>query len=263
MNKTALITGASSGIGKELALIHASKGGDLVLIARRKELLLKLKKDIEERFNVNVLVHSIDLTKPNAAEDIFKNIKEQNIEIDYLINNAGFGGYGEFVSRDLNKDLEMIDLNIKSVVSLTHFFLKEMIKKGSGKIMNVGSSAGFLPGPFQSVYYATKSFIINFSEAIYEEVKSKNVTITVLCPGYTKTEFKDIASMDGTFVTKITGTSPDKVAKYGYKAMEKGKLIAIYPHYLSFFIKFLLPFTPTKLKIKVSRKLMEKTKIKK
>jgi short-subunit dehydrogenase len=263
MGKTALITGASSGIGKELTLYHASKGGNLVIVARRENLLNELKTYIKSRYNVKVKVIAIDLTKPESPERIGKILNDEDIEIDYLINNAGFGGYGKFNTRELNIDLNMIDLNIKALVSLTHIFLNKMIKRNYGKIMNIASSAGFLPGPLQSVYYATKAFVISFSEGISEELKDKNITITTLCPGYTETEFKDIASMNGSYITKITGVSPKKVAIYGYKAMEKGRLIAIYPRYLSFLIRYLLPFFPEKLKIKLSKKLMEKGKIKK
>ncbi len=263
MTKTALITGASSGIGKELALYHASRGGNLIIVARRENLLNELKADISSRYNVKVKVIATDLTKPDSPNKIWKILEEENIEIDYLINNAGFGGYGDFASRELDTDLKMIDLNIKTLVSLTHLFLNKMRNKNSGKILNVASSAAFLPGPLQSVYYATKAFVVSFSEGISEELKDKNITVTILCPGYTETEFKDTASMNGSYITKITGASPRKVAIYGYKAMEKGRLIAIYPRYLSFLIRYILPFSPEKLKIKLSRKLMEKSKIKK
>ena len=167
---TALITGASSGIGAALAQYHASKGGDVILTARRAEQLNALKLEIETAHGVSAHVFALDLTAEVGAADLHAQIKAAGLSVDILINNAGFGGQGEFVERSLEADLGMIDLNVKALVALTHLVANDMVEQGSGKILHVGSTAGFMPGPLQATYFATKAFVNSFSQALDEEL---------------------------------------------------------------------------------------------
>jgi short-subunit dehydrogenase len=243
MKKLALITGASSGIGKELARIHASKNGDLILVARRIEELEKLKLELESQFKVKVWVIEQDLTATNAATNVYNFTKNNKLEIDYLFNNAGFGGHGFFVDRPIAKDLEMIDLNISALVELSHLFLQDMKKRKSGKILNTASTAGFLPGPLQATYFATKAFVVSFSEALAHELKPYNISITALCPGPVKTEFEKTAGMTGGNLFE-KAASAKSTAEKGYRAMEKGKVICISDPVLNVLIQYIIPFIP-------------------
>ncbi|MBE0661247.1 MAG: SDR family oxidoreductase [Bacteroidales bacterium] len=229
MNKTALITGASSGIGLELVKIHARHGDNLVLVARNKVKLNELKNEIEKAHKVTVHLIVKDLSVKDAALEVFNEVQSQGISIDYLINNAGFGHLGAFVGNPWEKEEQMIQLNITALVHLTKLFLPEMIARESGKIMNVGSVASFMPGPFMAVYYATKAFVLSFSEAINNEVRDKGVSVTALCPGPTESGFQDVADMKGIkLVEKFKMPSSKEVAEFGYKAMMKGKPVAIH-----------------------------------
>jgi len=254
MKKTALITGASSGIGKELAIIHASKGGDLVLVARRESQLNELKEELITKYNVKVEVIAIDLMKPHAAKILFDKIKEKKIEIEYLFNNAGLGGYGKFHDRKLDLELDMIQLNIVALTELTHLFLPEMIRRKKGKILNTASTAGFLPGPMQSVYYATKAYVVSFSQGIARELKNSDVTVSALCPGPVQTGFEDAAGMSGSGLFK-NAENPSSTARKGYKGMEKGKLIIITNRTLSFTLNWIMPFAPRKFVLRSVEKL--------
>jgi short-subunit dehydrogenase len=246
MKKLSLITGASSGIGKELARIHASKNGDLILVARRIEELEKLKLELEEQFKIKVWVIEQDLTVKNAAANVYNFAKNNNLEIDYLFNNAGFGGHGFFVDRPIEKDLEMIRLNVSALVELSHLFLQDMKKRKSGKILNTASTAGFLPGPLQATYFATKAFVVSFSEALAHELKPHNISVTALCPGPVKTEFEKTAGMTGGNLFE-KAASAKSTAEKGYRAMEKGKVICISDPILNFLIQYIMPFIPKAL----------------
>jgi uncharacterized protein len=257
MKKTALITGASNGIGKELAIIHAKNKGDLVLVARRMNLLEELKTELEKQFGISVKLIAKDLSKREAAKEIYDEIKAEGIQIDYLINNAGFGGYGKFHERSAGDDLSMIDVNVVSSTMLSKYFLPDMVKRNSGKIMNVASTAAFMPGPLQAVYFATKAFVISLSQALADEVSDTNVTITALCPGATATGFAKKADIENTALFK-KAASAESVALKGYNAMLKGKRVIITDGPQKFLIKFLIPFAPMKMVMKVTRKLQEK-----
>ncbi|WP_462280598.1 SDR family NAD(P)-dependent oxidoreductase [Salinivirga cyanobacteriivorans] len=226
MKKVALITGASSGIGKELAIIHAEKGGDLVLVARSRDKLETLKNELEQKYNVQVMLIVKDLTKQEAPKEVFTEVKNAKIDIDYLINNAGFGGIGKFHERDWEKDLSMINLNITALTALTRFFLPDFVNRNSGKILNVSSTASLMPGPLQAVYYASKAYVTYFSNAIAQELHDTNVTVTTLMPGATETEFGAVSGMDKTVLFDKTANAR-KVAEDGYKGMMKGKLDVI------------------------------------
>lgn len=254
MKNVALITGASSGIGMELAKIHASYGRDLILVARREVELEKLKSELEIQYSVQIEVIPTDLMKLNAAKELFQKVKEKNIQVDYLINNAGLGGYGKFHNRDLKKELEMIQLNVIVLTELTHLFLPEMIKRKSGKILNVASTAGFMPGPLQTVYFATKAYVVSFTQGVAQEVCKEGVTLTALCPGPVHTGFEKEAGMAGSGLFK-NATTASSTAKKGYKAMEKGKLIIISNAPLKFLLNWVLPLMPRRFILRMVEKM--------
>ncbi len=255
---TALITGASNGIGLELAKIHASKGGDLVLVARNKPNLDKLKAEIERQYKVKVYNICKDLSTYNSAQEVYDEIKMQNIQIDYLINNAGFGDFGMFVETDWHKEEQMINLNITTLTQFTKLYLKDMVVRRNGRIMNVASTAAFQSGPTMAVYYATKAYVLSFSEAISNEVGDKGVTITTLCPGATASGFQAAAAMEESALVKGRKLpSANEVAEYGYKAMMKGKVVAIHG-LVNYIMANSVRFLPRALVVKITRKVQAK-----
>jgi len=255
--KVALITGASTGIGKELAYIHAEKGGNLIILARNKEKLEALKAEIEQKFEVKVMVIASDLSKAGAAEEVYNKVKTSGTEVDYLINNAGFGGRGKFHERDWAIDMSMINLNIVALTELTRFFLPDFVQRNSGKILNVSSTASLMPGPLQAVYFATKAYVTSFSNAIAEELHDTNITVTALLPGATETEFASTAGFDNKGMFK-NAAGARRVAEDGYNGMLKGKLDVISG--ISFSQKLMMPATklaPKKFVLKTIRKMQE------
>lgn len=257
MKKIALITGASSGLGKEFAKIHAKKGGDLVIVARSKDKLLALKEELEKKYKIHVSVIEKDLTDKDAAQEVYNFVKFSKIEIDYLINNAGFGGIGKFHERDWENDLSMIQLNIVALTALTRKFLPDFVAKNKGKILNVSSTASLMPGPMQAVYFATKAYVTSFSNAIAEELYDTNITVTALMPGATETDFGKTSGMDKTDLFKSTA-DPKEVAKDGYDAMIDGDLEIISG--VSFAQKMMMkaiPITPKSVLLKQIRKMQE------
>jgi short-subunit dehydrogenase len=226
--ETALISGASSGIGYELARIMGASGHDLVLVARSTSRLMEIKKELETKFKILVHVIGKDLSLEHAPAEIAAELSAQNMTIDILVNNAGFGGFGEFWESDWKKEKEMIDLNIRSLTEMTKLFLPGMVKRKNGKVMNLGSTASFQPGPLMAVYYASKAYVLSFSEAIAEELRGTGVTVTCLCPGPTTSGFQAAASIEDSKLVKGKKLPSSKqVAEYGYKAMMKGKVVAI------------------------------------
>lgn len=250
MKNTALITGASSGIGKELARIHAKNNGDLILVARRLDLLQSLKEELEAAFSVQVLIFELDLTELNAGSKLVDLINQKNIKISYLFNNAGFGGYGDFVEREIKSDLEMIQLNVSALVELTHGIANQMIKNGGGKILNTASTAGFLPGPLQATYFATKAFVVSFSQALNQELRTKKVSVTALCPGPVQTEFITVAGMSKSKMFQ-GAKSAEYTAQKGYNAMMNDKLICISEPSLHFLINYMLWMVPRRMVLKM------------
>ena len=214
---TALITGASSGLGVHFARLFARDGHSLVLVARRKELLDDLAKELK----VPCEVIAMDLGVPGAGQRLF----EQVPQVDFLVNNAGFGSQGRFSQLPLARELQMLDLNIRTLVELTHLYLPGMLARRSGKILQVGSTAGFQPGPYMSTYYASKAFVNSFSEALNEELKGSGVSCTVLCPGATATEFAKAAGTEQSklFRFEFLLASAPRVAQIGYEAMLRGQ----------------------------------------
>lgn len=257
MNKTALITGASSGIGKELAIIHAKNGGDLILVARREDKLNELKKDLEQQYKVEILIISKDLSDLTAQKEIYDEVTKQGIEIEYLMNNAGFGAIGKFHEIDLQRQVEMINLNITSLTILTRLFLPDFVKRNSGKILNTSSTASFMPGPLQAVYFATKAYVTSFSNALSEELSDTNVTVTNLMPGATESEFGATSGMDKTEMFDTTATAYS-VAIDGYNGMLNTKIDVVSG--LTFMQKVMMagiPFMPKKMVLKQIRKMQE------
>ena len=251
MSETALITGASSGIGLELADIMASNGINVVLTARSEEKLNALKQRIEQNHTAKAYVIAADLTDEQTPELIYNKINELNLNIHYLINNAGFGDYGYFHNANWSKQAGMIDLNIKSLTHLTHLFSRPMIERGQGKIMNVASTASFQAGPLMSVYYATKHYVLAFSEAIAEELEDFGITVTALCPGPTESGFQSKAEMEESrLINTFTMPSSREVANYGYRAMMKGKRVAVHG-WLNKILVQSIRFTPRKLASKI------------
>ena len=216
-------------MGVEFARIHASKGDNLVLVARSTDKMNVLKAELIKEFGISVLVIGKNLTSQTAVREIFDALKAKKIKIDYLINNAGFGDFSSFAQCDWDKQSDMINLNVMALTYLTRLFLPEMIKNKYGKIMNVASTAAFQPGPTMSVYFATKAFVLSFTEAIANELKGTGVTATALCPGATNTGFKENASLDNSNLFKGNQIATSKeVAEFGYKAMMKGKTVVIH-----------------------------------
>ena len=258
MNKTALITGASGGIGLELAKIHASKGDHLVLIARSKDKLDAIKKELEATYQVKVYTIAKDLGLDAAAQEVYDETQGQKIKIDYLINNAGFGDYGMFCETDWNKEAQMIRLNIATLTHFTKLYAKEMVRQGAGKIMNVASTAAFQPGPGMAVYFATKAYVLHFSEAINYELREKGVSVTALCPGATESGFWTAAAAEESKLVKGRKLPSSRdVAEYGYKAMMKGKAVAIHG-LLNYILANSVRFTPRALVVFITGKIQRK-----
>lgn len=257
MKNTALITGASGGIGLEFANIHAEKGFNLVITARSEDKLNTLRQDLQVKHGVSVDVIVADLSHQDAPQKIFTEIQERGIEIEYLINNAGFGGHGAFVDRNWKDDESMIDLNIKALTELTHLFLPQMLQRNSGKILNVASTAGFIPGPLQAVYYATKAYVLSLSEALAEEVYGTKVTVTALCPGPVATGFAKRGDLENLEAFK-NAKSPRSVAECGYKAMIDGKRVVINQWDIQLMLYWIVPLLPRSWVARISKRFMEK-----
>lgn len=222
-NKAVLITGASSGIGCELAKLFAKDGYNLVLIARDEKKLKEIKNYLKVNFNIEVTLIKKDLAKLEAAKEIFDEIQESGIEIDILINNAGAGYCGLFHEINIEKDIQMLQLNINSLTYLTKLFSREMVKKKKGKILNVASTGAYQPGPYIAVYYASKAYVLSFSEAIENELKDYGITVSVLCPGATKTEFSKNAGKKDI----KNSMSAEAVASIAYREFKRGKRLIV------------------------------------
>lgn len=226
MNKIAMITGASSGLGWEFSQIYAREGYDLLVVARNEGKLFKLKNELESKYHNHVWVYAQDLSKPDAAYEVYNYTLEHKLHVDVLVNNAGFGDFGFFWKVDSQKQYELLQVNIVALVQLTRYFLPEMIERKNGKILNLSSVAAFSAGPKMSLYYASKEFVRSFSEAIAEEVRGTGVTVTALCPGPTSTGFEQAADMkNSNMFTLFKPASAKEVAEAGYKATQKGKVL--------------------------------------
>jgi len=219
--KATLITGASSGIGETFARKLAAQGHDVLLVARSEDKLIALCNELGLNHNVRAQYFVADLSQPDAPARLLEETRERNLEIDLLINNAGFGSMGEFGKLDLNRELNMIDLNVRSLVELTHLFLQPMRQRGSGSIINVASTASFQPVPFMATYAATKAFVLSFSEALWEENRTYGVKVMALCPGVTETSFFEASRMKRP-PGRVIQTS-EQVVDVALRALKRGK----------------------------------------
>jgi short-subunit dehydrogenase len=257
MKNTALITGASSGIGKELATIHAEQGGNLILVARTKDKLNEVKAELEKKHKVRVHTIAKDLSADGAAKELFKEVQSLGIQVDYLMNNAGFGLVGKFHELPWSRQMQMINLNMVALTELTYLLLPSMVARNSGKILNTASTAGLIPGPLQAVYFASKAYVLSFSNAIAEELYDKDITVTALMPGATETGFAKTSGVDKTAIYN-NPSSARSVAEDGYNAMIAGKLDVISVSSRAEKIQLsLVPFFPKKMILKTTRQMQE------
>ncbi|TPG38645.1 SDR family oxidoreductase [Sphingomonas koreensis] len=224
---TALITGASAGLGTHFALALAAEGHDVILVARRRDRLDQLAQLIRTKHGVGAHVLVADLAKKNAVAKVVEAVSLQGLSVDLLVNNAGYGARGAFAGLDRQMQARMIDLNCRSLMELTHAFLPDMLAAKRGAILNVASTAAFQPGPWMAVYYATKAFVLSFSEALHEEVKDRGVRVSALCPGPTRTEFAEIADMGDSELFKRFASDPQKVVADGLKALKANRAVMV------------------------------------
>lgn len=255
--ETALITGASSGIGLDLAQLMAPNF-DLIITARNQAALEKIAQELQAH-GTHVHVIPADLTLPEAPQQIFAEIERRGLPVDILINNAGFGSYGAFAESDPKTSLDMVEVNIAALTALTRLALPGMIQRKRGRIMNVASTAGFQPGPLMAVYYATKAYVIMFSEAIANELKGSGVSVTCFCPGATATNFAERAKMEESRLFKMGAMKSKDVALVGYKGMMAGKGLVI-PGIINKTLAMSVRFSPRKMVTAISRSLQEKAK---
>ncbi len=251
-NKTALITGASTGIGYELSKLFARAGYNLVLVARSASRLEEIAQDFQQKYSILVKVMVYDLSKP-VAEDIYTQLKSTPIEV--LVNNAGSSVYGAFSTTELEKELQIIQLNLTSLTSLTKLFLKDMLERRRGRILNVASTGSFVPGPLNAVYCATKAYVLSFSEALAEELQGTGVTVTALCPGQTLTEFQKRAKVENTRLFQFAPMQPAPVAEAGYRGLMSGKRLVI-PGFTNQIIAFLPRLFPRRVVAQMSKYFM-------
>ena len=256
--KATLITGATGGLGCCFALEFAKHGSNLVLVARNEEKLNKLKKEVQDLYKVDVFTFACNLQDHEAPKQIREFTDSKDLFINILINNAGFAEFGEFAKTDINRHLEMVDVNVRSLVELTHIYVQDMIKNKEGKIMNLASIASFCAGPYMGTYYASKAYVRLFSEALAKELKKTGVTVTALCPGTTATGFEKAAHLDNSKLFRtLRVATPEKVATYAYKKCMQGKEVAIHGTTNKILI-FSLRFVPRKFARSVIVKIQEK-----
>ncbi len=243
MRKTALITGASAGFGVEFARLFARHHNDVILTARRADRLAELAASLEAEYQINTHVIVADLAAHDGARELFDEVQERGLEVEYLVNNAGFGTFGAFVETDPDESMDLVRVNIAALTELTALFLPAMVERRSGRVLNVASAAAFQPGPLMATYYASKAYALHFSEALNEELEGKGVSVTALCPGPVMTEFQQVAGMETSgLVLNKRLVSIEEVVEAGYDAMMHGKayvIPGIGPKLLSFGVRFM------------------------
>ena len=259
--KTALITGASFGIGLELARIFAREGYNLVLVARSADKLRQLASELEKAYGTRSLILAVDLTEPGASAYVLDQTTRAEIDVDVLVNNAGFGQYGLFAENDLEECLRQIQLNVTTLTHLTRLYLPLMMervrtKQATGRILNVASTAAFQPGPLMAVYFATKAYVLHFSEALANELNGSGVTVTSLCPGATATEFHKRANATSMNLLKFGAMDAHTVAEDGYRAFVAGKPVAI-SGFKNWLLAQSVRFSPRRLVTAIARKTQE------
>lgn len=257
VGRTALITGASLGIGREIAQLFAQDGYHLALVARNSAKLAEFANELQGQFGISAKSFPLDLSAESAPQFLFDQLARESVPIDVLVNNAGYGKLGMFAEIPLQESLGQIQLNITALTSLTKLFLQPMIERKSGKILNVASTAGFQPGPLMAVYYATKAFVISFSEALANEVRGSGVTVTCLCPGATDTNFQKRAGTERTnLFRRMRPMNAETVARDGYRALMKGKPLVISGG-RNWLLAESLRVSPRRLVTALSRKVLE------
>ncbi len=256
---TAVITGASSGIGLELARLAARDGHPLALVARSRGRLEQLAGELAAAYGVECTVIAADLTDPGAPREIHDTCLRLAAPVEVLVNNAGFGGWGQFVETDLSLELDMVQVDVVALLHLTKLFARDMVKRGRGRILNVASTASFQPGPLMAVYYASKAFVLSFSEAIASELSGTGVTATALCPGSTRSEFQKRAGIEGARVVSgwVKMMSSAEVARAGWTAMKRGRHVVV-PGLVNKAGIHAVRFVPRRLITRVVRKLQER-----
>jgi len=256
--KTALVTGASSGIGRELAKLLAGEGHDVVLVARRRDRLEELARELAARHGVSARVIAKDLEDPAAPAEIFEELETERIAVDILVNDAGLGIYGRFWETDLARQLAVIGVNLVALTNLTGLFLPGMVSRRKGKILNVSSTAAFQPGPYMAVYYATKAYVLSFSEALAEDLAGTGVTVTALCPGPVLTEFQSAAGIEDTWLFRgPLVMDPRRIARAGWAGAKRGKRVVI-PGLGNKLLKEVVRFSPRRLVTAVARRIQKK-----
>jgi short-subunit dehydrogenase len=254
---TALVTGASGGIGEELARLFAADGHDLVLVARSEEKLKLLAEELGAKHNVAARVVASDLSRPEAPREIFDALEREGVRVDALVNNAGIGSWGLFVETDLNQELELLQINVVALTHLTKLFLPAMIARGSGYVCNVASTAAFQPGPLMAVYYASKAYVLSLSEALANECEGTGVRVSALCPGPTETGFVAAAGMSESKLFDRGAMTAREVALAGYRGLFAGKTIVI-PGTRNALVARTVGFMPRRLVTKVVRGIQER-----
>ena len=256
--KTALITGASGGIGYEFAKLFARNGYNLVLVARSKQKLIQVADNLKEQFGISIKIIAKDLAIPTSPEEIFTEVQQESINIQVLVNNAGFATYGFFSETNLDAELQMMQVNVVSLTHLTKLFLNNMLKQGEGKILNVASTAAFQPGPLMAVYYATKAYVLSFSEAIANELSGSGVTVTALCPGPTESGFQKRANMEQSkLVSGKKIMDAETVAIIGYHGLMKNERVVI-PGLKNQLLALSIRFTPRNMVTQIVRSMQNK-----
>jgi len=256
--QTVLITGASAGLGYEFAKLFAYDHYDLVLVARNGPRLQQIAEELHRQFGISAQPVALDLSEPDAPQSLFDQLQREDLPIDVLVNNAGYGKFGEFLENPLAESLGQIQLNIAALTALTRLFLPALVARGSGKIMNVASTAGFQPGPLMAVYYASKAYVISFSEALANELSGSGVSVTCFCPGATDTEFQKRAGTEGTRLFKqLRPMDAKTVARDGYRALMAGKTLAI-SGFKNWLLAESVRFAPRRVVTSISRWVTEK-----
>jgi short-subunit dehydrogenase len=255
--QTALITGASGGIGYELAKLFAQDRYNLVLVARSAETLNQLAAELQTQHGVRVTVAPVDLAEPSAPRFLFDQLRREGINVDILVNNAGFGTFGEFAQVPEKEILDQIQLNITALTRLTKLFIPPMLERRSGRIMNVASTAAFQPGPLMAVYYATKAYVLSFSEALANELRGSGVTVCCFCPGATNTGFAKRAGIEGSRLFKIGAMNVETVARDGYRGLIAGRTVVI-SGVRNWLVAESVRFAPRKIVTAISRWVTEK-----
>lgn len=227
MEGYALVTGATSGIGLEIALNFARDGINLILVARTENKLMEIKEKIESEYGIEVLVLAKDLTREEAPDEIYKEVGKRGIRVDFLINNAGFGSFGRLKDTDYETEKDLVKLNVLSLLQMNKLFIPPMVERHYGYVMNVASLAAFMPGPVMANYYASKAYVLSLSEAMHEELKQDGIKVSALCPGPVRTNFQERAQLQKTDTAKSFIMEAKKVADVGYLGLWRGKAIVV------------------------------------